>query len=212
MNLPLPEIRDNIVYCNTAGISSGIPDKISSALEHRPTLEIRAMGDKLVGLAIPFNRRSKDLGGFCEIVRPQAVTALSGDVVALYNHDAGAVLGRTPKTLQLTADERGLSFSLTVAPTAIGRDVLALVDRGDLAAASFGFVTRADRWTKDGALPIRELLDIELREISLVAFPAYADTNVEMARRSLTAWQANQDNRPVILKSIAWLKLRQRAR
>jgi HK97 family phage prohead protease len=100
------------------------------------------------------------------------------------------VLGRTPKTLQLRQDARGLAFTLDPAPTQAGREVLELVRRGDLSGSSFGFRTIADAWYQDGEDTVRELIDIEIQEISLVAFPAYAATNVEVAHRSLQAWQA----------------------
>lgn len=61
------------------------------------------------------------------------------------------------------------------------------VKRGDIRGMSFAFSTRSDRWTfaKDGEKEpdLRELLDIDLREVSIVAFPAYPDTSV--AVRSL---------------------------
>jgi phage head maturation protease len=62
-----------------------------------------------------FDSPSRDLGGFREVVRPQAV-ARRGDVVALFNHDPNAVLGRTPATLRLETDARGLAFTLDPAP------------------------------------------------------------------------------------------------
>ncbi len=55
--------------------------------------------------------------------RPSALTP-TANIVALYIHDAGAVLGRTPKTLTLATDTRGLAFQLNPAPTTAGRDAL----------------------------------------------------------------------------------------
>ena len=82
-----------------------------------------------------FNTRSRDLGGFVEVVKPEAVAdQWRPDVVALFNHDSDAVLGRTPKTLTLTTDTRGLAFTLDPAPTQAGRDALTLVQRGDVTA------------------------------------------------------------------------------
>ena len=162
-------------------------------LEHRPALELRAVGERIVGLAIPFDSRSRDLGGFVEVVKPSAVDrSLSGDVVALYNHEAGSILGRTPTTLQLTKEARGLAFTITPPDTTVGRETLTLVRRGDLTGASFGFRTIKDAWSRDASnVSIRELLDIEIAEISLTAFPAYAQTDVTIAMRSMQAWQNN---------------------
>ena len=172
-------------------------------LERRAALELRAEGSRIVGLAIPFNSRSRDLGGFVEIVRPQAVTrSLAADVVALYEHNPGAVLGRTPTTLQLRVEDRGLAFSITPPETQAGRDTLLLVGRGDVNGASFGFRTLKDNWTREGDTMVRELLDVEIHEISLTAFPAYQQTDATIAQRSLQAFQSKQG------QSIAWLRRR----
>jgi len=180
-------------------------------LERRSVLELRAAGPKIVGHCVLFETRSRDLGGFVEVVKPQAVDrALGGavDVVALYNHNVGAVLGRTPKTLTLTKDTRGLAFELDPAPTEAGRDALALVTRGDVRGASFGFRTLKDSWRQDAGVTIRELLDIEIAEISLTAFPAYQETDVSVAQRSL------RKNTPHLYSTqrIDWLRLQGRLR
>lgn len=175
-------------------------------LERRSVVELRADRTKIIGYAVVFDTRSRDLGGFVEVVKPQAVDqALRGDVVALYNHDVGAVLGRTPRTLTLSKDQRGLAFELEPAPTQAGHDALALVQRGDVTGASFGFKTKRDAWRQDAGVMVRELLDIEVLEISLTAFPAYQQTDVSIAQRSLLAAGGALG---VHTKSIAWLRLR----
>jgi HK97 family phage prohead protease len=189
------------------------PDKlgIDTQLERRGGLELRADGNKITGHAIVFDVRSRDLGGFVEVVKPAAVErALAGDVVALYNHDPGAVLGRTPKTLTLTRDARGLAFTLDPAPTQAGRDALELVRRGDVTGASFGFKTLKDAWTRDGATTIRTLLDVEIFEISLTALPSYTQTDVSVALRSLAAGKGLSI--PPFQPSIAALRRQLRAR
>jgi len=181
------------------------------SLEHRSVVELRATGEKIVGHCILFDVRSRDLGGFVEVVRSQAVSLSPGDgddVVALYNHDPGAVLGRTPATLQLRKDARGLAFELSPANTSAGRDAMELVRRGDVKGASFGFITRKDAWTKDAGVTIRELLDIDIAEISLTAFPAYRETDVSVAQRSLQA----AEHPCTRATSIAWLQLQARVR
>lgn len=144
--------------------------------------------NRVTGHAVVFDTRSRDLGGFVEVVRPQAVDrALKAGarIVALYNHDTASVLAHTPRTLTLTKDARGLAFSMTLPDTTVGRDVLALVERGDVSGASFGFKTIKDAWHQEGNLMIRELLDVEIAEITLTAFPAYEQTDVSIAKRSL---------------------------
>lgn len=187
-----------------------LPDNLF--LETRAVIELRTEGHRIVGHAIVFDTRSCDLGGFVEIVTPDAVNrSLAGDIVCLYNHDAGQVLGRTPKTLTLHKDAKGLAFELDVAPTQAGRDALELVRRGDVRGASFGFKTVKDRWTRDGATTVRSLLDIDILELSLTAMPVYRATDVAIAKRSLQAFEAgNLGWAPTRGRSIAWLRLQDR--
>ena len=158
------------------------------SVERRAVLELRADLSKIVGHAIVCDVRSRDLGGFVEVVAPSAVaSALGADVVALFNHDSNQVLGRTPKTLTLTQDTRGLAFVLDPAPTQAGRDALELVRRGDIVGASFGFKTVKDAWTRDGAMTVRTLLDIQVFEITQTALPSSQHTDLSDAMRSLHA-------------------------
>ena len=181
-------------------------------LEHRSVVELRADVGKITGYAILFDVRSRDLGGFVEVVKSQAVSLSPGegdDVVALFDHQPSAVLGRTPTTLQLRKDDRGLAFVLDPAPTQAGREALALVQRGDVKGASFGFLTRKDHWRKDAGVTIRELLDIDIAEISLTAFPAYRETDVSVAVRSM---QAARTLAGVQQPSVSWLRLQAQVR
>jgi uncharacterized protein len=128
------------------------------------------------------------LGGFTEVIRPGAFrrTLLEKkDILSLFDHDTRAVLGRTSaNTLRLNEDAKGLYFEIDMPPTTLGRDLMVSVERGDIRGASFAFKAREDRWTvgSDGMM-IRELLDVDLFEITVTAIPAYPDT--EVARRSL---------------------------
>src|SRR5262245_33090995 len=115
------EAKSLLQQTSRARKNSGLPENslISENLEHRSVVELRADRQRIVGYAVVFDVRSRDLGGFVEVVRPQAVDSAvraSTGIVALYNHDSGAVLGRTPQTLQLEKDRRGLAFVLDPAP------------------------------------------------------------------------------------------------
>ena len=109
---------------------------------------------------------------------------------ALYNHDAGAVLGRTPKTLQLRKDARGLAFDLDPAPTQAGREALELVRRGDSRAPASGSRRRRTPGRGTAASRSASCSTSRFAEISLTAFPCYAATDVSVAQRALTAWQS----------------------
>ena len=142
--------------------------------------EVRASGRRLVGYAATFGAEAK-LGRVRETIAPGAFAgSLSGDVLALLDHDAGKVLGRTRSgTLRLSEDARGLAFELDLPETAAGADVLALATRGDLGGMSFGFSVPAGGATWAGER--RTLTRVNLREISVVsAWPAYPDTSLAL--------------------------------
>lgn len=153
---------------------------VAATLERRFTTELRTAGRRLEGYAATFSGTA-DLGGFRERIAPGAFrSALSGDILALLDHDKGKVLGRTRTgTLELREDEKGLAFALDVPDTSAGRDVLALAARGDLGGMSFGFLVPDGGEEWDGTT--RTLRSIDLREISVVsAWPAYVGTEVAL--------------------------------
>jgi len=157
-------------------------------LEFRSTGGLSSNGKKLTGYAAIFNSEA-DLGGFVEVVRNGAFRkSLEGgtNIRALYHHQGDALLGTTRGgTLQLREDAHGLAFTLALPDTSHGRDLAILVDRGDVAGCSFGFRVSdgGDRWEQRGGQLVRELLDVDLVEITLTADPAYQDTTVAMRSR-----------------------------
>ncbi|MDO9713826.1 HK97 family phage prohead protease [Paracraurococcus lichenis] len=158
--------------------------RFADGLERRAALELRAAGRRLEGYAAAFNSPA-NIGGFTEVVLPGAFAATltaRRDVLALVDHDPSRLLARTGSgTLRLAEDARGLRFELDVPDTGLGRDVLALAERGDLGGMSFGFRVVDERWP---AANRRELRAVELVEVSVVqAFPAYAATSISARAR-----------------------------
>lgn len=152
----------------------------AATLERRFTTELRSTGRSLTGYAATFGTMA-NIGSFQERVAPGAFrAAIGGDVLALLDHDAGKVLGRTRSgTLQLAEDAKGLAFTLTLPDTQAGRDVQALAERGDLGGMSFGFTVPDGGEEWEGS--VRILRSIDLKEISVVsAWPAYAGTEVAL--------------------------------
>lgn len=151
-----------------------------SEIERRFSIELRAAGRKLEGYAAVFGIEAR-IGNFTEIIRPGAFRgSLTGDILALVDHDPGKLLARTKSgTLRLSEDSKGLAFEIAVPGTQLGNDVLELAQRGDLGGMSFGFPSPGkdgERWTGQ----VRELLKIDLREISVVSsWPAYEGTIVQ---------------------------------
>lgn len=103
----------------------------------------------------------------------------------MWGHDTRYVLGRkSAGTLFLREDEKGLYFEAELPNTTWARDLKESVKRGDIKQMSFGFKVIRENWIdnketiKEYEMPIREVEEITLHEISLVTFPAYPQTNV----------------------------------
>lgn len=155
---------------------------MSEIIERRFSIELRAAGRKLEGYAAVFGIEAR-IGSFIEVIRPGAFrgTLETGkDVIALVDHDFSKLLARTKSgTLKLSEDSKGLAFEIQVPGTQLGNDVLELAQRGDLGGMSFGFPPPGkdgERWTGQR----RELLNLDLREISVVSsWPAYEGTIIK---------------------------------
>ena len=153
---------------------------------------LRASGRTLTGYAAVFGQETR-IGGFTERIRPGAFSkslASGRDILALLDHRADALLGRTKSgTLKLYEDDKGLAFELRLPDTQAGRDLVALAERGDVGGMSFGFIAEDEAWTGDS----RELRQVDLREISVVqAFPAYQQTEISLRNKpaELSFWEA----------------------
>lgn len=151
-------------------------------------IELRVSNDespKITGHAAVFDKWSDDLGGFREIIRSGAFkkTLKEADIRALFNHDPNYVLGRNKAdTLRLEEDDKGLAIEIDPPDTQWARDLTTSIERGDINQMSFGFRTVKDQWTtpKEGKENQRELLEVELFDVSPVTFPAYPQTDVSI--------------------------------
>ena len=162
-------------------------------------IEFRASESRTVeGYASVFNSKSKDLGGFTEIIDPSAFEGVieRSDVLALLNHDQDrGVLARSKKgvgSLTLSIDDRGLKYSFDAPHTALGNELIEGLKRGDISTSSFAFTVSGEKWTKepDGTY-LRTITQIDkLFDVSPVYNEAYEDTSV--ALRSLDAVRAEE--------------------
>ena len=138
---------------------------------------------KIEGYFVVFNSETKLFENYYEEISDKAFKDIDlTDIRALADHDTAKVLGRTKsQTLSLTVDDKGLYGEITINKNdSEAVNLYERVKRGDIDQCSFGFNildetmdTRADgstKWT---------ITEIELFEVSVVTFPAYADTAVE---------------------------------
>lgn len=148
-----------------------------------------------------FNSNYEIYPGCTESVAPGAFSnTLGGDIKALCDHDTRLVLGRNKAgTLELREDSHGLWGRITINPN--DSDAVNLyerVKRGDVDQCSFGFDIREEEadFRDDGSVHFT-IREVELYEVSVVTFPAYAETSVsarkqdvaEIQKRKLDAWK-----------------------
>ena len=150
--------------------------RVSTAADGSKTLE---------GYAIVFGVRSVNLGGFVEVVQPEAVRdTLSGspDVLMLHNHNSSQPLARTTSgTLKLSTDKVGVKFSCSLdTRQSYASDLAISVERGDTRGMSFGFRAEKDAWTNENGTLLRSLESISVSEISTTSSPAYPQTAVSV--------------------------------
>lgn len=147
-----------------------------------PDVRATAKGRTVGGYAAVFNSRANIGGYFEEIIAPGAFDdALMQDVRALVDHDTGRVIGRTKAgTLRMKQDDTGLAVEIDLPDTSDGRDLATLIERGDVSGMSFGFVVTKETWDETTEPPMRTIQALDLREVSVVAFPAYDDTSIAM--------------------------------
>ena len=115
-------------------------------------IEVRQTEDgqeRIEGYGIVFDKWSRNLGGFVERIDPSAVDGIEWDgVIASRNHNFDLLLGRVPRTMSVTIDERGVLYSIDPPNTTPGKDTLEMVRRGDIDGSSFMFTVREDKWEK----------------------------------------------------------------
>lgn len=166
--------------------------------------EIRAAGGGIEGYAAVFNQAAEILPGFREVIRPGAFGRSieeGADVRALWNHNPDYVLGRRGSgTLAINEDEHGLRYVVRPPEAQWARDLGESIGRGDVSQSSFAFIVRLERWTQDVELGVtlRELLDVDLIDVSPVTYPAYVGTSVGL--RSEAGLRAGADFRGALVR------------
>lgn len=143
-----------------------------------------------------------------EIIRPGAFAAAIAerqDVRALLNHDPNFVLGRTTAgTLSLSERDKGLLQETKLSTSQTVQDLVVIpVERGDISGMSLGFTVRNGNTGQttvdkgDGTIIVkrageriteymkgdtlytdRELLALDLFDVTVATYPAYTGTSV----------------------------------
>ena len=153
-------------------------------------------GPIIEGYFAVFNSDYEIWPGAIEQVAPGAFTsALGGDIRALADHDTRIVLGRTTAgTLELREDDRGLYGTIKINPE--DQEAMNLyhrVQRGDVTQCSFGFDIKDEEYQHrpDGS-DLWIIRDVTLYEVSVVTFPAYAETSVQARKDDINTIRSRQ--------------------
>ena len=141
---------------------------------------------QIEGIVNPIGARSRDLGGFKEIINQgvftraiQKATNEDRDIFLYYNHDSNNVMASLrSNTLELVEQEDGLLMRATLPKTSLNKDVYELMKTGVVREMSFGFSGAKSEWSydKEEKLKIRNITDLDLWEVSVVGTGAYANT------------------------------------
>lgn len=156
------------------------------------SIEIRAIENSrtVEGYALVFNSLSRNLGGFYEVISPEAVEGVieRSDIMCLLNHaDNRGILARSKYgkgSLSLTIDETGLKYRFDSPKTSLGDELLEYLNRGDIDSSSFAFTVAEDKWIKgEDGMYTRTITKFDrLFDVSPVFEPAYDATSVKCAR------------------------------
>ena len=151
------------------------------------SIEIRTIEDsrKIEGMSIVFNALSNDLGGFRELIIPEAIEGVieQSDIFFLYNHTSDrGFLARSRNgvgSLKTEVREDGVYFEFDAPKSALGDEVLEYLKRGDVNQCSFAFTVESDKWEKQSdGMYIRTITKFKkLYDMSLVDTPAYSQTS-----------------------------------
>lgn len=165
--------------------------------DYRHLMEVRAAAPKeeadsgkmiIEGRAVVFDNKTVlfkyDDIEYSEVIEKGALDeADMTDVFLKYNHsDNFMVLARTRnKSLTLDLRDDGLYVSAELADTTEGRDLYALVKRGDIDKMSFAFTIREESYDNQTHTWTVRKID-KLYDVAAVPVPAYQDTEL-YARR-----------------------------
>lgn len=166
-----------------------VVDNVEEVQEEQPINNVEEVEEERIieGYAIVFNELSEDLGGFREMIMPEAVTQElinNSDIYYLFNHSDNSIpLARSNHgsgSLELTVDSKGLKYRFNCLNT----EFYQLVQRGDLSKSSFAFSLPNDGsgeiWEKSSEYNyVRKIVKIEqLYDCSAVLVPAYSTTEL----------------------------------
>lgn len=179
-------------------------------------VEIRTESDSnekvITGTPIVFDTPTKindPMGSYTEVIQRNALGGLDlTDTRLLVSHDYSKIpLAKTPKTMELWTDEKGLNMRAVLPDTEEARSVYTAVGRGDMTGMSFSFTCDKDGQSYDVEKRARTISRInKLYECSIVNFPAYQTASVEARNQMQEAEQEEKRKEQAKIKINQLLK------
>jgi uncharacterized protein len=150
------------------------------------SFEVRLEADtrEVVGLAVPYGQIAEIGGMYREQFVPGAIRSVE-DVKLFWQHSEP--IG---KILEGRDTPEGFEIRASISSTPRGDEAYTLLRDGVINKFSVGFM--AVEQTRDGDLVTRTLVD--LREVSLVSFPAFAGASVSEVREEITVTELVTDS------------------
>ena len=165
-------------------------------MEIRSIQKVSQVSDNIIeGYAVVFNRESEILYDkinhryFIEVIDPSSIDVeliQRSDIKMLIDHSKSRMLARSRYgvgSLQLEIDEYGLKFRFEIPDTVDGQFIREMVRRNDYNGCSFAFTDDIVdvEYDKERGMAKRYVRKIkQLYDCSIVADPAYSDTEVSV--------------------------------
>jgi len=149
------------------------------------SFEVRLEADtrEVVGIAVPYGQVA-DIGSYQEKFAPGAIRSVE-DVKLFWQHSEP--IG---KILEGRDTEAGFEIRAMISDTPRGQEAYTLLKDGVINKFSVGFMPVEQ--TRDGSLVTRTLVD--LKEVSLVSFPAFQGASVAEVREESTVAEVVADS------------------
>jgi HK97 family phage prohead protease len=151
------------------------------------SFEVRAVNEdkrEVTGIAVPYNETA-NIGGYTERFERGAVSDVSTTKLFSQHKDLIGKVVRGEDT------EDGYVITAVISDTAHGRDAWTFVRDGVLDKFSVGFLPVEHRM--DGDTVVRT--KVNLKEVSLVPFPAYEGASLTQIREASTATKADHNTK-----------------
>lgn len=136
------------------------------------------------GLAVPYGVEIELFDGYFETIAPGALADRAEDATSLklfYRHNEPIGL-----IISITETDAGIEIEARFSDTQAARDAYQLVRDGVIDRLSIGFIPLAFERTEDEAGIHTTITSLDLREVSLVPFPAYDGATVTEVREQPT--------------------------